>query len=396
MTRQPDSRPGNPAVALLCSLSIGLIVLIVWVLGPTLGGPPPPQSPLASAQEYPNAPEIEGIAAWLNSEPLSLDDLGGKVVLLDFWTYTCVNCIRTFPALRAWHDRYSDNGLVIIGVHTPEFEFEKDVANVRLAADSHGISWPIALDNDYVTWDNYENIFWPTKYLIDARGKQRYYKVGEGRYSDVEAEIRTLLLESGSNLSAESTSTTPDHWEDPAFESSYDKSVTRELYAGYLRGDFEREYYGFGYVDQYDYYSEPGRLLTLEAPDFLAPDFLYFHGAWRNEEEYARHGRATTDFEDYVALKFSARTVNAVLSSKGGEPVKVIALLDGEYLTDENRGADVAIGPEGESYVWVEQDRMYRVVENDSYVQGSELRLSVRQENLGVYAFTFGIYAEGP
>ena len=384
-------------MALLCALAIALLIIIVWIFGPNLGGPAPPASaPSSIGREYPAAPDIEGIAAWLNTEPLSLDDLKGKVVLLDFWTYTCVNCVRTFPALKAWQDRYSGSGLAIIGIHTPEFEFEKDPTNVQLAAHAHGITWPIALDNDYVTWDNYENVFWPTKYLIDAEGKLRHYKVGEGRYEEVEEEIRALLVEAGNDLSASSTTGTPDHSEDQAFDSSFEKAITRELYAGYLRGDFEREYYGFGYVDQYEYYSEPGRLLNLEAPDYLARDFLYFHGAWRNEDEFARHGRATEDFEDYVALVFSARTVNVVLSNEGGEPVKVRALLEGKYLTEENKGADVTIGPDGESYLWVDQSRMYRVVENPAYVQGMELRLSVKQENLGVYAFTFGIYAEGP
>ena len=373
------------------------MVALVWFLGPKVGdSAPEAEFGPSPGQQFPIAPQIEGIAAWINSDPLTVGDLRGKVVLLDFWTYTCVNCVRTFPALRAWHDRYSGSGLVIVGVHTPEFEFEKDPANVGLAAQTHGITWPIALDNDYVTWDNYENIFWPTKYLIDAEGRLRYHKVGEGRYGDVEEEIRALLVEAGSDLSVAGATQIPDHVEDQAFESSFEKAVTRELYAGYLRGDFEREYYGFGYVDQYEYYSEPGSLLNLEAPDYLARDFLYFHGAWRNEDEYARHGRETADFEDYVALVFSARTVNAVLSNEGGDPVKIQILLDGEHLTGENRGADVTLGPDGESYLWVDQPRMYRVVEDASYVQGKELRLSVRQENFGVYAFTFGIYADGP
>ena len=392
-----NSRTGNAVALVCCAFVLVLTVTGVWFLGPNFGDSGgAAASRFAVSQQFPKAPEFDGIAYWLNSEPLSVDDLRGKVVLVDFWTYTCVNCIRTFPQLRAWHDRYAENGLVIVGVHTPEFEFEKDLNNVQLAAETHRITWPIALDNDYVTWDNYENIFWPTKYLIDEQGYRRYYKVGEGRYKEIEEQIRTLLIEAGSDLSTDPATQLPDHVDDPAFTGSSEKIVTRELYAGYLRGDFQREYYGYGYVDQHEYYSEPGSLLALEAPEYLAPDFLYFHGSWINEDEYARHGRQGPGYGDYVALKFSARTVNAVFSNEGGEPVKVIVQVDGEYLTDENKGADVLGGPDGESYLLVDRPRMYRVVENTSYVQGKELRLSVSQENFRVYSFTFGVFSEGP
>ena len=263
--------------------------------------------------------------------------------MLDFWTYTCVNCIRTLPQLKDWHDQYSDNGLVIIGIHTPEFEFEKYKGNVAQAVEAHGISWPVALDNDYVTWDSYENVFWPTKYLIDAKGRLRYHRVGEGAYKRVEEEIRLLLIESGSNLSGDPPTNSPDHLPDPKYTEAPDREITRELYTGYERGDFEREYYGTGYVDQAEYYSEPGQNLLLQAPEYLAPGFLYFSGAWLNEIQRALHGRVSEDFEDYVSLVYSARTVNAVLAAVDGEPIKVRVQLDDEYLTDENRGPDVTI-----------------------------------------------------
>ena len=116
------------------------------------------------------APEIKGIKAWINSEPLTIEEFRGKVVLVDFWTYSCVNCIRTFPYLREWNAKYADDGLVIIGVHSPEFEFEKDYSNVLRATQDNGITWPVAQDNDFETWQNYSNRFWPAKYLIDKEG----------------------------------------------------------------------------------------------------------------------------------------------------------------------------------------------------------------------------------
>ena len=386
---------------LLCGLLLSIFTLAVWFAGPSFGYEDTTLPMYSSAGlGAPPAAEIEGIAAWLNGEPATLSNLRGQVVLLDFWTYTCVNCIRTIPHLQAWQRQYADAGLAILGIHTPEFEFERDPANVARAARSLGITWRIALDNDYVTWDNYENIFWPTKYLIDARGRQRHYQVGEGGYADFEEKLRALLAEAGRDLSAtppvSGPARIPDHVPDSVYEAAPDREITRELYAGYLRGDFEREYYGRGFVGQREYYSRPGTLQRYDRPQYLEPGFLYFQGVWENGDQQARHGRVARDFEDYVALVYSARSVNAVLSNEGDEPFKVRVLLDGEYLTEANRGADLVIGPDGESYLWVDESRMYRVVEHPAYIQRRELRLSVNSDRLGVYAFTFGIYDRGP
>jgi len=128
------------------------------------------------------APEFKGIRVWVNSEPLTVEELRGKVVLVDFWTYTCVNCIRTFPYLREWNEKYADDGLVIVGINLPEFEFEKYYSNVVQATREHGITWPVAQDNDFKTWENYSNRFWPAKYLIDKDGVVKYTHFGEGAY----------------------------------------------------------------------------------------------------------------------------------------------------------------------------------------------------------------------
>ena len=218
--------PRGPVRAILCAALLSLLVVLLLVAGPELGYLDPTVSDgeartAVSGQGVTRrAAEIEGIAGWINSPPLTLSDLRGRVVVLDFWTYTCVNCVRTLPFLDDWRRRYSDDGLSIISIHTPEFEFEKDPANVTQAAGSLGVTWPVALDNDYVTWDNYQNAFWPTKYLIDARGRIRHYRIGEGGYARFEEEIRALLLEAGSDLTDDPLAAVADHVEDARFVES--------------------------------------------------------------------------------------------------------------------------------------------------------------------------------
>lgn len=394
-SRNP-ARAGTTVPALLCSLVMAALTIIVLAFAPRLGSEPLSLEELRTGNRFPEAPKFDGISHWLNSEPVVLSELRGNVVLVDFWTYTCVNCLRTIPQLQEWHDLYADDGLRIVGIHTPEFEFEKDPNNVLAAAQDLGVSWPVALDNEYVTWDNFENIFWPTKYLVDHRGRLRYRLVGEGNYQTFEDEMRSLLLEARSDLSDDPPTLGMDHLPDARYEEAPDRHITRELYTGYDRGDFQREYYGVGYVGQQEYYDAPNRTLELKAPEYLEPDLLYFQGAWRNEGQRALYSGEATDFEDHIALVFSARTVNVVMSSEGVEPKKVRVKLDGEFLTEENRGADVSTNSTGESYLLVNEARMYRVVEMPAYEQRKELELSVNSEGLAVYAFTFGIYAEGP
>ena len=145
------------------------------------------------------APEFAGTQEWVNSDPFTMESQLGKVVLIDFWTYSCINCIRTLPFLQTWHERYADEGLVIVGVHTPEFEFEKVYDNVVDATVDMGVAWPVVQDNDYVVWSSYANRFWPAKYLIDKDGVIRYRHFGEGKYAETEEEIRKLLAEIGAD-----------------------------------------------------------------------------------------------------------------------------------------------------------------------------------------------------
>ncbi len=385
-----------PGPFLLCGLVLMALTVAVLAFAPRLGSEPVSLAELRAGDRFPEAPEFDGISHWLNSEPVALSDFRGDVVLVDFWTYTCINCLRTIPQLLDWHDLYSDDGLRIVGIHTPEFEFEKDPENVLNAAQDLGVSWPVALDNDYVTWDNFENIFWPTKYLIDHRGRLRYRLIGEGNYQILEDEMRSLLMEARGDLSDDPATLAMDHLLDARYEEAPDKHITQELYTGYDRGDFQREYYGVGYVGQHEYYEAPNRTLELEAPEYLEPDQLYFQGAWLNEGQRALYSGRASDFEDHIALVYSARTVNVVMSSDDAGPVKVRVKVDNSFLTEEERGADVIIGADGESYLMVDEARMYRVVEMPAYSQRRKLELGVNSGGLAVYAFTFGIYAEGP
>ena len=345
--------------------------------------------------EGPLAADPIGIQTWINSDPLTLEQLRGKVVLVDFWTYTCVNCIRTFPYLKLWHSRYADDGLVILGIHTPEFEFEKDYTNVLQATRDYGIAWPVAQDNDFETWEAYENRYWPAKYLIDQDGVIRYTHFGEGKYAETEHEIRQLLWEAGADLS-DDAELPEDQKLDPTYLGALGGEVTPELYAGYHRNV---NYIMAGYrpyVVQEEYYHAVDSVGVLAVPPELEPHRIFFHGPWEVGPEHVRHGRLTNNHEDYLALKYSARSVNAVLTSNSGEPYRVRITLDGDYLTQENAGADIQFGEDGETYLLVEKPRLYEIIDSPGYTQGQVLRMSSNSNNFGLFAFTFGVYEEGP
>ena len=341
------------------------------------------------------AAELKGIQAWINSDPLTIDGLQGKVVLIDFWTYTCINCIRTLPYLKEWHAKYQDDGLVIIGVHTPEFEFEKDLDNVVKATRDYGVEWAVAQDNDFRTWRAYANRYWPAKYLIDHEGIVRYTHFGEGEYAETELKIRELLEEAGADLAADPFNMPLDQNRDQTYLNSRGTIPTRELYAGYKRAlSSYRAGHGV-YVGQLEYYRTPDEPTELMIPDEVQPHKMYFNGLWTSESENAKHARASQDYEDFLEVVYSARSVNAVLTSDSGEPYRVQITQDGEFLTEDNKGADVIIGEDGESYILVTEPKMYRVIENPTYVEERNLRMASDSENFGLFAFTFGVYESG-
>ena len=340
----------------------------------------------------PLAAEIVGIHAWINSQPLMLSKLTGKVVLVDFWTYTCVNCIRTFPYVKLWHSKYADDGLVIIGVHSPEFKFEEKLENVHAAVKEYGIGWAIAVDNDFETWKAYSNRYWPAKYLVDKDGVVRYKHFGEGAYAETELKIRELLEEAGADLSKLDASLPSDQVVDPAYLDDPTAGITRELYAGFSRG------YAFGgsYVWNREFYKSRDTLTEYQDPGDHETHLLYLEGPWFNGHESLIHGRETTEFEDHIALKFSATSVNAVIRPEGDNagPFTVLVELEGEYLTEANKGEDVVIEEDGRSFLHIDEAKMYSIIQAPSY--GTyELRLSSNSPHFALFAFTFGIYQTG-
>ena len=308
------------------------------------------------------APEFTGIARWLNTppgRPPSLRALRGRVVLVDFWTYTCINCLRTLGHLRAWDDRYRAAGLSIVGVHTPEFPFERRESNVRDAIAANGLRYPVALDNDYGTWNAWLNQYWPAKYLVDARGRVRYWHFGEGEYDETERAIRALLAEAGRAPGG-----------DPAApvraERAADGVSTRETYLGWLRAQgFDGQHIGFGTHD----FGSGGR-----AP---RPDRFAFRGRWTLWREHAT-ARARARIDAHVG----ARRVFLVLGSPG-RPRRVRVLLDGRPLPDRLAGPDVRGG-----VVRVGPQRLYRLIDFGRV----ERRVVTLEFQRGVagYAFTFG------
>ena len=380
------------------------------------GTPEPTATPFASREpcegerggEVGNcAPEFAGTQGWVNSDPFTMESRLGRVVLIDFWTYSCINCIRTLPFLQTWHERYADEGLVIVGVHTPEFEFEKVYDNVVDATVDMGVAWPVVQDNDYAVWSSYSNRFWPAKYLIDKDGVIRYRHFGEGKYAETEEEIRKLLAEIGADEEMLAQPLPEDQSRDSAYLSS-DTRQTPELFAGWV---FVNSHYQAGrglYVGQFEPYWEAAQAsyragdqkgavadFVIEGSEVVV-DRIYFQGPWAVGPEYVRHARETDDIEqDYVLLPYSSRSVNAVLSSESGDPYRVVVKLNNEYLTEENKGLDITIGDDGVSYLTVDSARAYYLVEHPEWQENQYIQMFSNSDDFSLFSFTFGTYEDG-
>jgi len=311
-------------------------------------------------------PEFAGIEGWLNSEPLTKTGLQGKVVLVDFWTYSCVNCLRTLPHLMAWHQNYSQSGLVIVGVHSPEFEFEKNRANVEAAVKKFRIEYPIALDNNMSTWHAYKNHYWPAHYFVDRAGKIRYHHFGEGGYRHSEQVIRALLQEDGSELPI---------WTDTDAADRLDvRNVgTPETYLGYLR----QEYLGSPEkiaMDGVGNYSIPER---------PAKNIFYLDGDWEIRGEYIvpRSSGAR------LVYRYRAAEVNLVLEAD--EKTMMEILVDDAPLDESTKGEDATITA-GRSIVSVKDARMYGLVDMRGRSGEHVLELRFPEPGIKCFSFTFG------
>jgi cytochrome c biogenesis protein CcdA/thiol-disulfide isomerase/thioredoxin len=307
------------------------------------------------------APELIPGGEWFNlpegKKSLTLQESRGKVVLVDFWTYTCINCIRTLPYLKSWHAKYKDEGLVIIGVHTPEFEFEKSPENVAKAIKDYGLEYTVMQDNNYDTWNAYNNRYWPAKYLIDKDGKIRYTHFGEGEYDQTEEMIQTLLKELGSEVNASI--------ENPTYNV---QSKTPETYLGYGR---------------MAYFATPSQLKPDVVSEYSFPKTLAFNqfaydGNWLIEEE-----RSIPSVGARLYLGFEAKNVFLVMRERDGIG-KVRVVLDDKVVGEKTAGDDVSDG-----IVEVEENRLYNLIKLDSAGKHS-LLLEFLDDNVEVYAFTFG------
>lgn len=345
--------------------TMAVIVMVAAVVAVLVAIRTDPSTTFAAVdpENLPVAPPVPELAAtgWINSAPLTSDVLVGKVVLYDFWTYSCVNCVRTIPHLRSWHERYRDDGLVVVGVHTPEFAFEKDRGNVEGAMARLGVTWPVALDEERNIWNAFRNQGWPSKYVTDRTGALRYLHFGEGRYTETEDVLRHLLDVPDDAPRAERPSRgggdEPDYGD-----------VTAETHLGTLRGTVALD-------GSHDYDDAAG-----------PPDLgdVRFAGVWEGDRERVQAGEAGAT----MSLAYRAREVNVVMAARDGR-VDVVVELDGYPVPKALRTSQTQVDGQGRTFVRVVEDDLYRLVAGES-VGRHVIRLTPQAAGLAAYAFTFG------
>jgi thiol-disulfide isomerase/thioredoxin len=307
------------------------------------------------------APEIRGIQKWLNtSGPQTLASLKGKVVLVDFWTYSCINCLRTLPHVEDWYNKYHSLGFEVIGVSTPEFAFEKDPGNVSGAIKRYGIPYPVALDNDYKTWNAYNNQYWPAEYLIDATGKIRRTEFGEGNYGESEQAIRTLLANAGAKITV-APSDLPD--------TTPQTQLTQETYFGSNRAQF-------GYPTP----NYPNGSFTIPTQKKVPLDQFAFGGKWLIAPEYAMASKGATLTEHFDAAK-----VFLILNPKVGIKSEVAVTYNGKPLTGALAGSDVVDG-----MITVDSDRLYNIFNSGATNSDGTLQFTFLNDGIQAFTFTFG------
>ncbi|MGF6515520.1 cytochrome c biogenesis protein CcdA/thiol-disulfide isomerase/thioredoxin [Pseudomonas sp. BT76 TE3572] len=317
-----------------------------------------------------NLPPLDGAVQWLNSPPLTAQALKGKVVLVDFWTYSCINCLRTLPYVKAWAEKYRDQGLVVIGVHAPEFAFERDVGNVTKAMKDLGINYPVAIDNDFKVWRAFNNQYWPAHYFADAQGRIRYHHFGEGEYAESERVIQQLLREAGAakvadgliNASAEGVQLAPD----------MNEVQSPETYVGYQRAE--------NFVPETSLV--PDKVSAYSAPSQLALNDWSLAGQWNVGSERATSSAPASR----IVYRFHARDLHLVLGpGTDGKPVRFKVLIDGKVPGDAH-GTDVA--PDGSGSVT--EQRLYQLVRQTGGVTDRTFSIEFLDSGVSAYAFTFG------
>jgi cytochrome c biogenesis protein CcdA/thiol-disulfide isomerase/thioredoxin len=315
-------------------------------------------------------PDLSGGTAWINSPALTPASLRGKVVLVDFWTYSCINCLRTLPYVKAWSEKYKDSGLVVIGVHTPEFPFEKDESNVRKAVRDLGISYPVAMDNNYAIWRNFNNEYWPAHYFVDATGHIRYHHFGEGGYEESEQWIRSLLEEANhrplpgtaTRVAATGTEAAPDSGD----------VQSPETYLGYERAQDFASPDGLNHDKPQQY----------QAPDQFKLNQWALAGQWKDAGQIATLLSPT----GAIVYRFHARDLHLVLGpTQGGKPVRFRVTIDGKAP-----GADHGMDVDADGYGTVTEDRLYQLIRQHGGIQDRTFRIEFLVPGVQAYSFTFG------
>jgi thiol-disulfide isomerase/thioredoxin len=315
-------------------------------------------------------PSLARATAWLNSEPLRAQDLRGKVVLIDFWTYTCINWRRTLPYLRAWAQKYRDQGLVVIGVHTPELSFEKDVDNVRSAAREQRVDYPIAIDSDYAIWNAANNRYWPAAYLVDAQGRIRHHQFGEGNYEQLEVIIQRLLVEAGHGPFERQLVSV----EGQGVEASADWGNLRspETYVGYARAEN---------------FTSSGGAARDRPRDYAAPARLELNewglaGNWTVRKESAVLNRANGT----ITYRFHARDLHLVMGPAArGTSIRFRVLIDGQP-PGTSHGVDVDDAGHGR----LDESRMYQLIRQPTAIADRQFEIEFLDPGAEVFIFTFG------
>ena len=312
-------------------------------------------------------PTLEGLGPWFNSTPLTKAELKGKVVLIDFWTYSCINCIRSVPHINAWHNKYKDDGLVIIGVHAPEFAFERDPANVKKAIEDLGVRYPVALDNKYLLWRALKNQYWPAKYFVDAQGRIRYFHRGEGDYETSERVIRQLLAEAGRKPDAGLAEASGSGAQASA---AWGRIRSPETYIGYARAEN---------------FVSPGGLLRDQPKTYsgapLKLNDWSLEGRWQDGRESARSlgGGAKINF------RFNARDLHLVLGSTTGKPIRFRVTLDGKAP-----GADAGSDIDAQGYGVITDERLYQLIRQKGAIRERSFTITFLDPSVEAFAFTFG------
>lgn len=317
-------------------------------------------------------PELYG-DFWFNSEPISIRAMRGSVIVIDFWDYSCINCVRTLPYLKEWYRKYREFDLLVIGVHTPEFKFGRNAEDVEGSLREAGIEYPVVMDNEAIIWSSFANRAWPTKYLIDKDGYIRYSQQGEGGYERFERNIQTLLADAGYH------GTMPQLME-PLRETDVPGAVcyrpTAEIQTGYLRGTL-------GNQEGYN----PESTLNYADHGYHIPGRFYLQGKWFNEREFVRFDGANGE-EGLVTLRYEALEANAVMQSGRRASCEVFILQDGIPLTPENAGTDVQFDNNQKSVVRVAEPRLFNLVRNKEFGE-HQLQLLASSPTLSLYSFTF-------